>query len=329
MWRRPLATPTAKLTATYIAIIMTLSIAFSCIFYNTSYRQLGRQLPPRSMSAQQQPVPPTDDINEFLKERIREGRIELLNRLIILNAAAFIIGIIISYGLARRQLEPIEAAMEAQTQFVSDASHELRTPLTALQVTNEVALRKPKLTKAETEDLLRHNISEVVALRDLSNALLGLVKPADAVEALPVALQPVVTDAINRTMSKALDKQVAIDETVPDIAFKGTAAGLEQVLIILLDNAVKYGDTNGSITITAALKSKYILLTVSDDGPGITSADMPHIFERFYRADKSRGSEGYGLGLAIAYKVIEQMDGTIHASSDADGTSFTIRLNAA
>lgn len=328
MWRLAMHTPTAKLTATYIAIIMTLSIAFSCIFYNTSYRQLGRQLPQRTISTQQ-PVPPTDELNEFLRLRINEGRAELLNRLIILNAAAFVVGSIISHGLARRQLEPIEAAMEAQTQFVSDASHELRTPLTALQVTNEVALRKPKLTKAEVKDLLHHNIREVIALRELSNALLGLVKPVDRDGAMPVDLQSVVTEAINRILPKALDKQVVIDETVPDVAFKGTAAGLEQVLVILLDNAVKYGNHKGSTSVTAMVRAKHVIVAVHDDGPGIAPADLPHIFERFYRADKSRGSEGYGLGLAIAHKVVEQMGGTIQVTSNDAGTTFTIKLNAA
>ncbi|MGH7238392.1 MAG: sensor histidine kinase, partial [Candidatus Saccharimonadales bacterium] len=137
---------TARLSLTYLAIIMVMSVAFSFVFYQTTSYQLGQQILPRSFYRRIEPDGFTPHVNSFLRQRIDEGRHSLIVRLIILNAVVLALGSLASYLLARRTLEPIEESMEAQSQFASDASHELKTPLTAIRASNEVALRKPGLT---------------------------------------------------------------------------------------------------------------------------------------------------------------------------------------
>jgi signal transduction histidine kinase len=355
-WRaiKQIATATTtRLAATYIVIIMLMSIGFSIVFYNASSHQLGRQLPPQSVydreglalqqafgvpgqntgSTPQALAFHHESIDDFLQKRINEGRHALLIRLLWLNALALIGGTALSYYLARRTLAPIEEAMEAQRQFVSDASHELRTPLTALQTTNEVALRKPKLSTKEMHELLQYNVAEAVKLKALSDALLGLLKnEGHAPRLTSVSLQDAVADAMNQIVRLALDKKIAVHDDVPPIAVFAHPLGLSQAITILLDNAVKYSPSGSTIYLSATKKARFAYLQVRDEGIGIKASDLPHIFRRFYRADKSRTSQqmspsGYGLGLAIAQKIIHSLHGSIDVeSTPGSGTTFTIKL---
>jgi len=343
--KRLLTATTTKLAGTYLLIIMLMSIGFSIVFYNTSSHQLGRQLPPTSAYSINSNASPGitggvddiwrvqrhDEIDRFLQDRIEEGRRVLLLRLVWLNILALLGGAVISYFLARRTLAPIEAAMEAQSQFVSDASHELRTPLTALQTTNEVALRKSNLTVKQARELIRYNVAEAVKLKTLSDALLGLLKEEGHTPPITaVALQDAVADAMNEVVQLALDKEIAVQDDVPAISVMANAIGLAQIVTILLDNAVKYSPAGSTVYITAAKKARFAYLQVRDDGIGIKASDLPHIFRRFYRADRSRTSQdtnGYGLGLAIAQKLTHQYHGTIDVeSTPGKGTVFTVKL---
>lgn len=336
-----LKSTTAKLAATYLGIIMLMSIGFSIVLYQTSSQQLGRQLPPPSVYGSVNQYTgdviirtreeSRQEVNRFLQDRIREGKKELIGQLIALNILVLLIGAALSYYLARRTLKPIEAVMQAQTQFVSDASHELRTPLTALQTTNEVALRKKKLTIAEAKDLIKHNVDETVKLKALSDALLGLLKqeqfPAPLTD---VSIQSSVGHAMNMIVQNALDKNIAVEDNTANLMVRANEQSLSQVLTILLDNAIKYSDAETTIRINAEARHRQAVISITDQGIGIKAGDLPHIFRRFYRADKTRSTQnehGYGLGLAIAEKLVHEQDGTITAASEPGiGTTFTITL---
>lgn len=334
---RILHSATVRLAGTYLAIIMLMSIVFSFVFYNTSSRQLDRQEIPQEIAraytslGQQGERPGPADLQRFLEQRADEGRHELLARLIIINMTVLLAGTVVSYALARRSLQPIEEAMEAQTRFVSDASHELRTPLTTLQTTNEVALRKPKLTITEARKLIGHNVEEAVRLKQLSDGLLGLLKHDGRVRnQTAVSLQAVTTEAVNRVAPAAIAKHMAVNDSVANIKVRSDEASLIQIVTILLDNAVKYSPNGTEILIDAKARGKTAQLIVQDQGIGIKATDLPHIFDRFYRADTSRShhqAEGYGLGLAIAKKLADQLDIDIHVkSAQGEGTTFTLKL---
>lgn len=328
-----LRTTTARLALSYLAIIMLMSIGFSVVFYNASLHELRR--PPHPTNSQMQldnrPHPERDPfIASLLKTRAEEGRKELLKRLIGLNLIALVAGTALSYYLARRTLEPIERNMEAQAQFVSDASHELRTPLTALQTTNEVALRKHKLSESEARDLLAHNVAEVAKLQALTDGLLRLARPDRTMQHVPVALQNAASDAMNALIEAAQAKNISIEEAVPNVRVLGDEPSIVQAIKILLDNAVKYSPQDSHIKLTGGRSGRQGFITVQDHGQGIAAKDLPHIFDRFYRADQSRGKhaeDGYGIGLSLAKKLVHQMDGEIVVTSTpGKGSTFTIRL---
>lgn len=267
----------------------------------------------------------------LLEERAVQARAELLASLLMLNLAVLLGGSFFSYFLARKSLEPIEAAMQSQIQFISDASHELRTPLTALQVTNEVALRKKKLTLPQAKELIGYNLVETIKLRDLSESLLGLAKqdaPCGALAA--ISLPEIVLGAVQTLGPIAAEKRITITHDVPSIMLKANDLALTQLVRILLDNALKYSPVDSIVSVTATQVGKRTQIKITDNGPGIAPEHHTKIFDRFYRVDESRSSqhaEGSGLGLAIAKAIAERngYDLTLN-SKPGSGSTFIVTI---
>ncbi|MDB5169019.1 MAG: putative Histidine kinase [Candidatus Saccharibacteria bacterium] len=320
---------TLRLSLSYLAIIMVMSVAFSITIFHTSAHEIGRQIPPDSFFSDQ--VTGAGTAHVFFQNRIDEGRHELITRLIWLNVAVFLLGSLLSYLLARRTLEPIEEAMETQARFASDASHELRTPLAAMQTENEVALRDSKLGLPKAKALLVSNLEEVVRLRALADTLLQLAH-ADhhSSPPSPVKLNDAVSEAINNCLKAAQAKEIAIEDTIPKITVLGDLPSIAQVISIFLDNAIKYSEPKNAIQISAKTVGKEAWLSVTDKGAGISAQDLPHIFDRFYRADSSRSKqhvEGHGLGLSLASKLADQLNGELSAKSKpGKGSVFTLKI---
>lgn len=335
-WRRAAAfirSTTGRLALSYLAIIMLMSISFSAVFFSASSHELGRQVPPMVYLQRRSAGDPyaLGEINRFFRNRIDEGRNALLWRLAGLNAAALAGGGLLSYYLARRTLRPIEESMEAQYRFISDASHELRTPLAALQSSNEVALRRANLNLDDAKELLRSNIDEVIKLKTLANDLLALAKQdQQKTTSIPVSMQDVAAEAMNNVIAPAQAKHITLHDTTPPIKVLADPQSLAQVLVILLDNAIKFSHDKGAIYIAGHKKGKYGLLSVRDEGVGIRATDLPHLFQRFYQADASRtkhATAGYGLGLSIAQQIIHRYGGDITAiSTPGKGATFTVKL---
>lgn len=320
---------TLRLAATYLAIIMLMSVGFSLVFYITSLHQLS-QLPstgghPNFIGR----ILFSPEAAQYLQQQIDASKVVLLQRLILLNVVALVAGGLLSYVLARRTLQPIEAAMERQVQFVSDASHELRTPLTAIQTSNEVALRNPKLTLREAKELIRSDTEDIKRLRDLADGLLSLASQGhDNLEVKPVELQEVVSEAMTQIAHRVIEKDVVFQNNLGDVGVQSDRNGLVQLLVILLDNAVKYSHRGGAIHLTAQQKGSYVYIAVRDEGIGIAGQDLPHVFQRFYRADGARThSGGYGLGLSIAEHIAASNRGSISVTSEVgEGSTFTVKL---
>ena len=331
-------TPTARLAVSYLTIIMLMSIGFSFVFYNTSAREVGKHIDlPRAITESlprpkdQPPQQHNPVLEDFFRQRAETVRHELLMVLIFINLLVLAGSSLISYYLARRTLHPIEANMEAQTQFVSDASHELRTPLTALQTTNEVAIRQAKITSDEAKTIFQQNVDEVMKLRRLTDSLLNLAKhDFDKPTMQPTQLSDIVSQALNTVVVAAVPKHISIEDHVPNILVKADKSSLTQAVVTILDNAVKYSAVNSTIHIFAEKQGKFALLKISDQGVGIEAVHLPHIFDRFYRVDDSRSkqrSEGFGIGLALAQKITEQHGGSISVQSVyGKGSTFSLKL---
>ena len=227
-------------------------------------------------------------------------------------------------------LASLEAANRAQQRFVSDASHELRAPLTAIQGNLELLRRHRALPEAEREEALSEVERESTRLSRLVADLLVLAR-ADAGVSLkhcPVDLDAVVLEAYKEARHLSQGQALALDPFEP-ARVEGDEDRLKQLLLVLLDNALKYTPATGQVTLGLRRRETDVELVVRDTGVGISPEDLPLVFKRFYRADpaRSRDPGGTGLGLPIARWIVEQLDGTITLESrPGQGTTATVRL---
>ena len=320
-----------RLALSYLAVIMTLSLAFSVIIYAITSAQLNRPLPPGE-HAQQPPEIIERQFSHRLEQRNSETRGSVIISLVVLNGVMLLVGYWLSLLLARRTLEPIERSIEQQAQFVSDASHELRTPLAALLLVNEIALRKSTLTEKKARQVLGQNVAEIKKLTELSNSLLDLAK-SEGVVTDPELVNPatLIEEMVTRFTPAAQAKRVKLvynnQSPTGDVPLQANA--VRQILAIFMDNAIKYAPPkNGEVALQARLKKNTQEFIVKDNGPGIAPGDQKHIFERFYRADAARtrtGVSGHGLGLAIAKSLADRCGYTIRIKSQPpNGAEFTL-----
>lgn len=194
-------------------------------------------------------------------------------------------------------------------------------------------LRSKNLDLTRARKLLLSNLEEVNALQVLSDGLIKLTQYQKGHDGLPienVVLSAVADDAIRKIAPAVRKKKIHITNTVTNDAIKGNAQALTELFVIFLDNAVKYSAEKTVIRVSSTKTDGHIVIRISDQGVGIRKEDIPHLFDRFYRADKSRtksGVSGYGLGLSIAKQIVNKHHGSIEVDSKIDhGTTFTITL---
>ncbi len=225
-------------------------------------------------------------------------------------------------------LQRLELAMLQQKQFTADVSHEMRTPLTAIKGTLEVILRRER-TPEHYEEKIRLILAQTNRLNSLYDQMLTLAK-IDAgsltVKKEKVALAELVTMVFNENTFALQEKKISAENNIPDdTAVPADRNLLEIILNNLLTNAIKYNAEHGRIEMTWL--EDYNTLTVKDSGIGIPEDQLPHIFDRFYRADSSRGgtAKGFGLGLSIVKKLCDLQDIKITASSSDEGSVFSLQ----
>jgi two-component system, OmpR family, sensor histidine kinase MprB len=221
-----------------------------------------------------------------------------------------------------RMLAQLEQARTAQEQLVADASHELRTPLTSLRTNVEVLAQLERLEPAERRQLVEDVVVQIDEFSRLIGSLVELARgeqPADITE--PVRLDEVVGRVVERFETPDLDLRVVAHPTT----VLGDRGPLERAVANLLENARKYASA-GPIEVRVGDGT----VVVRDHGPGIREADLPHVFDRFFRSADARGAPGSGLGLAIVRQVVEAHGGTVDASNAPDGGAvFTATLPVA
>jgi len=229
-------------------------------------------------------------------------------------------------------LERLENAFEAQKRFIQDASHELKTPIAIAQTNIEVTEMEEKVTAKEYRHLMEVLKMSLGRLNKLSDDLLLLSEggqnrsKSSAVDIAPL-LQEVAEEAGGR--AKAAKLSLELDLTPEEMLVTGDALYLKQAIINLVDNAIKYSKPGSTVTIATHAGDAQLVVEVKDSGIGISQADQQHIFDRFYRVDKSRSRAqgGSGLGLAIVKKIVEDYGGTISVTSVLDkGSTFRVSL---
>ena len=271
--------------------------------------------------------------------RSTEPERQALRRLVFILAAGGAMGLVLALAggflLAGRTLRPIKTVMDRQRGFVADASHELRTPLALIRANAEILKRAPEKPVAASEASVDDIIAETDRLNHLVGQMLTLARAESEgppVEASPVDLAAMSAVAVREMRLLAAPKRITIQEQTDGPAVvRGDETRLSELVAILLDNAIKYSDEGGQVRLAVSRSGDQVTLSVADNGRGIAAEALPHVFERFYRADKARSREmgGTGLGLSIAKWIVESHKGSIGIESKVGlGTTVTVRLPA-
>jgi two-component system heavy metal sensor histidine kinase CusS len=230
-------------------------------------------------------------------------------------------------------LARLEAAVKRLSQFTADASHELRTPIALIRATAELTLRRER--SAETyREALRQIMDDTDRTTRLIDDLLLLARSDAGLPALPmdrVELTPLVRDICEQGQILAQERQLEISTEAPEqpVFVDANDPALRRLLLLLVDNAVKYTPAGGQITVSVAMDTSGPTVTVRDTGIGIPDAALPHVFERFYRVEESRNREagGAGLGLSIAQWIAERHHARLEAESVVGrGSAFRVRF---
>ena len=322
----------------YVLITMIVSMLFSTFIYVNVTREFRRfdkfqqylkdhpnEIPP--------PPPRFKMIIKMNAEFEQEARQRILMTLLGVNLVILGLAGIGGYFLAGMSLKPIKEMIDEQHRFITDASHELRTPLTVLRSEIEVSLRDKNITVTEARKILESNLEEVNNLQILTDNLLELAsyqQKAMRDSFKTVHINDIMTEAVKAVHKTAKQKEITINNEMTDQFVKGNEVSLVRLFVILLDNAIKYSPEKSTVTISEKKTDGHVRITVADQGIGIDAKDISKVFHRFYRSNSARSktqASGYGLGLSIAKKIVENHDGSIRVESEKDkGTTFTVSL---
>jgi signal transduction histidine kinase len=267
----------------------------------------------------------------FLARILAHESTTLAYQIIAVDAAILVLAAIGAYLLAGRTLRPIEVVVDRQRRFAAAASHEMRTPLTALRGNVEVALLKQR-TPQEYENVLRRTLATTERLSALVQDLTLLARPTTDAQLihwklldLAQVVQLATDDIRPLADGKSQVLSVDLDGSLP---VQGDALKLRQVVVNLLDNAVRYAPEGSTIELTGKRDRTRAILQILDTGPGIAPEHLTHLFEPFYQVGSSGGPSGHvGLGLALADWVVRAHGGQLEVKSALGvGTVFTLSL---
>ncbi len=238
----------------------------------------------------------------------------------------FVIVLLVTFAIG-----PVKKSWKQQQQFVANASHELKTPLTVIIANSNILLSEKRQSVEEQRKWISNTLSEAQHMKTLIDHLLILASSESSHQSYPLRtlnFSELLLNCILQFEPVAFERHLSLTYDLPPrMKIKGNEIGLKQVINIFLDNACKYAGKNGHIHVCLFYLGNYIRLSVHNTGSLIPKEDLPHIFERFYRSDKTRTLQGeksgYGLGLSIARSIVHRHGGQCFASSDEKkGTTF-------
>jgi len=328
-----------KLTGFYLLILIVLSLVLTLSFMGLARftfdhadqddRGVVKELINNYYSVPVQP----NYFNNYQTRQSTDVHRALIEDVILINLFALVVGGLLSYWYAGKALRPIEEAHNAQARFAADASHELRTPLAALRLENEVFLHQKDATLSETRELIKSNLEEAQRLENLADSLLALTQYNNVSLSLtPVNIAKVIDLASDNTAKFAKNKHITLSVDVTNnVTVLGQFESLVQLVTIIIDNAIKYSPSRTTIYIHAVKDNDNYHLSIRDEGPGISEEDLPLIFNRLYRGDKSRSAKvaGYGLGLSLAKEIVKANKASIIVRNyPGGGAQFVISFIA-
>lgn len=250
---------------------------------------------------------------------------------ILILLAICVLSYFIARNLANRAISPIVKMYNNQKEFVSNASHELKTPLGVLMAYSELV--EAKCGKNEDIKVIKDEVKNMSALIENLLILSRLDNPKAQEEISILNISTEIKEIVNKFNQMSRDRKFPVSiEEEENVCALISKTDLHRIMNILLENAIKYTSKEKKIAVKVYIKNKKICIDVKDEGVGIKEKDLPHIFERFYRADVShnRKVSGYGLGLSIAFKIVEKYHGQIRVESQVGkGSTFKIEFPSA
>jgi len=258
---------------------------------------------------------------------------QLFKTLILIGFISLIILLLISIYLTNKSIIPIKETFEKQKQFIADASHELKTPLAIIKTNTSLILSHPDSTIKSQSKWINYINSQTDRMSELISEMLSLAKMDTAENQLP--LSPINVSKVIESMILMFDaviyeNNIELETNISKNLFiNGDKESLKKLFSIIMDNAIKYTDKNGNITVSLFPEKNKVKMIIRNTGEGIAPENLERIFERFYRVDSSRDREtgGYGLGLSIASSIVKQHKGKIYAKSKVgEFTSFIIEI---
>lgn len=274
----------------------------------------------------------------FADQGVVDNGTYLSRSLIVVGIVIELLVLALAWAFSRWALRPIQRAWDSQQQFIADASHEMKTPLTVIMANASIALKKPQATIAEQSQWIEGIQDEAQNMEHLVLDMLALAQPENAPTQKDaqenVNLSEMTERASLQFEALAFERGVILDQSIePNITVAGDPAKLQRLIGTLIDNACKYADKETTIDVSLKAAGAHCILSVHNWGTPIDPKDIPHVFDRFYRSDKSRdrssadGEHSFGLGLAIAQKIVQIHHGTLGVTSTAEeGTTFSARL---
>jgi len=299
-----------RLTVYYLLIMTGVLIVFSAVLY-FSFAYVLKD----NIDTQFPDVPDQGD------EAIVQTMSDAKDGIVVIDLTAFALTIVLGYSLAGRTLRPIEDVLERQKEFSANASHELRTPLAVMKSESEIALKNPGTSSSEFRKVIESNLEEINRMSQMTENLLKLSRVEARKEKIyfsEVDLGELVRDAVNRIKSRNFQKEISIEiERADPGKILGNQEDLVSVASNLIQNGVDYNQPGGAVRVGVEDNKKEMLLLIEDTGIGISKEDLPHIFERFYKADKShsRNFSNAGIGLSIVKRIIDKHSGSIKIES--------------
>ena len=307
------------LTGIYAAVVSAILGLFSYLLYGVLMNSIANSLEGNfaTDAAQQAALKPVADV--------------LKTQLLTLDGIVLLVVVIAVFFLTSLTLRPLRESRARERRFLADAAHELRTPLTIMKTDSEVLLRDRSVTIDDTKELLKKNIDEIDALTRIANGLLDIVhiknsKNPDS----PVTLAAVLTAVVHKLTPLARARDVSLASSFEAGSEKeqvrGAREALERAFANSIENAIKYTESGGTVSVTLGKKGALLEIGITDTGCGIAPEDLPFVTEPFYRADSARALvSGSGLGLAIVKETIETHGGKLHIES-ALGKGTTVRV---
>ncbi len=311
-----------------MAIAVVLSVLLSVFLYHIATVELKEGLNQfRALSVNDNDG--DEDIN-LTNHEYDERASQLFIQIVYFNLVVILLSTTGSLFLARRTLKPIQEVHEAQVRFTAHASHELKTPLSAIRADTESVLMMKQPDEVLLKRTLKANLRDVRRMDELANHLLNAarlrsVKPVDLVK---LDLKPLARQAIAEIRRTAGFKGARIKLTAASVEVTADPIAIKQVMLSLIENALKYSGNHGSVELNIYRQGKTALMVVSDSGPGFSKQDLPHIFEPFYRSSSNEADvDGFGLGLSLAQEVVKNSGGSIEAkNAKSGGAEITVKL---